>query len=166
MAIDTVVRQQVKDGLLGDSISGGWGAILKTTGIDIREYPQVMDGSGAAVVQKDGREWIVNPWEGGGGFAVAHRQKTEIEIDADRQRELRRTFDASFSKDRLLMCLAISDRLVQLSEKLCPDHPPARSVRRSTQRKIRRLAQIQIELLANREADSSLYERELNQLKA
>lgn len=163
MANETV--SQLPEDVLGrDSVSGGWGAILKTTGIDIREFPQVMDGSGTAVVLNDGHQWTIEPWEGGGGFAVASRPQTEAESERARQRMLRCTFVDHFTKDRLLMCMDIAEQVRQLSARMRPDHPPARAARRSVQRKLKRLAQIQTSLLWHRGADSSLYEQELEQL--
>ena len=53
MASETV-NQPLEDVLGIDSVSGGWGSILKTTGIDIKEFPCVMDGSGSAVVMHNG----------------------------------------------------------------------------------------------------------------
>lgn len=159
------VSQSWEDVLGCDSVSGSWGAILKTIGIDIREFPQVMDGSGTAVVVKDCHQWTVKPWEGGGGFAVASRPQTEAEIEHDRQRMLRSTFVGHFTKDRLQMCRGIAEQIRCLSARMSPDHPTARAARRDMQRKLKRLAQIQTYLMWHREADSSQYEQELEQLR-
>ncbi|WP_374410654.1 hypothetical protein [Hydrogenophaga sp.] len=148
------------------SINGTRAAILNFTGIDICELPQVMDGSGVAVVMKDGHQWTITPWEGGGGFAMAERPKTKEEIERDWQRMLRRTFVGYFSEDRRIMCAQIAERLREISVLLRPDHPPARAMRRSLQRKLNRLAEIQMELLCNRNADSSRFEQELKLLGA
>ncbi|MBL8388084.1 MAG: hypothetical protein JNK17_07715 [Hydrogenophaga sp.] len=149
-----------------DSVSGNQVAIFNSTGIDIRELPQVMDGSGSAVVLRDGHEWTITPWEGGGGFAVAKRPQTEAEIEREQQRALRGTFCPHFSKDRLLMCASIAERIVQLSEQMRPDSPPAREVRRTIRRRLDRLAKMQLELLGNPYADSDLYAQELERLQA
>ena len=159
------VRQSAEEALADDSVSGSRVSILNSTGIDIRDFPQVMDGSGTAVVVKDGHTWTITPWEGGGGFAVASRPQTESEIESERQRMLRRTFVDHFTKDRLLMCMDITEQVRALAAELRPDHPPARAARRTVQRKLNRLAQIQSALLLNRGADSSLYEQELKQLR-
>ena len=165
MASETVI-QPLEDVLGSVSVSGGWGAILKTTGIDIKEFPCVMDGSGSAVVMHNGHQWTVKPWEGGGGFAMASRLRTEEETKRDEQRMLRNTFVSHFTKDRLLMCMDIAEHVRKLSSQIHPDHPPARAARRSVQRKLNRLAQIQTALLLHRTADSSLYEQELKQLRS
>lgn len=146
------------------SVSGGWGAILNMTGIDIRELPQVMDGSGVALVSKDGHQWTIEPWNGGSGFAFASRKLTEEEAERYEQIMLRRTFVDHFTKDRWSMCLSIAFRVRALAEQMRPDHQPSRATRRSLQRKLNRLARIQTELLVNRRADSSSYEEELKQL--
>lgn len=149
-----------------DSVSGGWDAILKTTGIDIREFSQVMDGSGNAVVLNGGHEWTIKPWTDGGGFAVASRPQTEAEIERDRQRMLRNTYVGHFTKDRLLLCIDIAGQLRELAEQMRPDRPPARAARRSMQCKLKRLAQIQESLLCLRGADSTKHEQELKQLRS
>ena len=160
-------KSPLSDDVMGcESVSGNRVAILNSTGIDIRELPQVMAGSAAAVVVKDGHEWTITPWAGGGGFAVATRPQTKVEAERERQRMLRSTFVGHFSKDRLLMCIDIAGCVRKISAQMRPDHPPARSTRRSLQRKLNRLAQIQMELLWNRDADSSLYVQELKQLRA
>jgi hypothetical protein len=146
------------------SVSGNWGAILNMTGIDIRELPQVMNGSGVALVSKDGHQWTVDPWKNGGGFAVASRKLTDVEADLAEQEMLRGTIVGHFTKDRWLMCLDIADRVRLLSGQMRPDHPPSRATRRTLQRKLNRLAQIQAELLLNRSADSSSFEQELEKL--
>ena len=133
MASETVI-QPLGDVLGSDSVSGSWGAILKTTGIDIEEFPCVMDGSGSAVVMHNGHQWTVKPWEGGGGFAMASRLRTEEETKRDEPRMLRNTFVSHFTKDRLLMCMDIAEHVRKLSSQIHPDHPPARAARRSVQR--------------------------------
>lgn len=165
MAIETVI-QPTEDVLGCESVSGNQVAILKATGIDIREFSQVMDGSGVAVVVKDGHQWTITPWDGGGGFAVAARPQTEEETERDRLRVLRSTTCPHFSKDRLLMCVDISERVVQLLAQMSPEHPPTRAVRRNIRRKLDRLAQMQLELLCNRNADADLFEQELKHLHA
>lgn len=110
MASETV-NQPLEDVLGKDAISGSWRAILKTTGIDIKNFPCVMDGSGSAVVMHNGHQWTVKPWEGGGGFAVVSRQRTDEEIKKDEQRMLRHTFVGHFTKDRLLMCMDIAEQV-------------------------------------------------------
>lgn len=165
MATQTVIHS-LEDVVGDNSISGSWGAILRATGVDVRAFPQVMDGSGTAVVQKDGHQWTLKPWEGGGGYAVASRQKTEAEIEHERQRLLRNTFAGHFSKDRLLMCASIAAKVRGLCVEMRPDHPPSRAARRSLQGKLKRLAQIQTELLFDPAAVPSLYEQELNQFHA
>lgn len=134
-------------------VSGNWAAILQMTGIDVREIPQVMDGSGTALVTKDGHEWAIDPWKGGGGLATASRKLTEEEVERAEQRMLRTTFIGHFTKDRWLMCLDVADQLRQLSAQMRPDHPPARASRRALQRKLNQLALIQTDLLLNRSAD-------------
>ena len=165
MANETVI-QPLEDVLGSNSVSGSWGAILKSTGIDIKEFPCVMEGSGSAIVLHNGHQWTVKPWLGGGGFAVASRPRTEEETKRDEQRMLRNTFVGHFTKDRLLMCMDIAEQVGQLSAQIRPDHPPARATRRSVQRKLNRLAKIQTALLWHPTADSSLYEQELKQLRS
>lgn len=165
MAIETV-SQAAGDVFGCESVSGNRVAILNATGVDIRELPQVMSGSGIAVVVKDGHQWTITPWEGGGGFAVATRPQTEKESERERKRMLRSTICPHFSKDRLLMCAEIAERVIQLSAQMRPDHPPARAVRRNIQRKLDRLAQMQMELLCNQSADANLFEQELKHLHA
>ena len=79
---------------------------------------------------------------------------------------LRNTFVGHFTKDRLLMCMDIAEQVRKLSSQIHPDHPPARAARRSVQRKLNRLAQIQTALLLHQTANSSLYEQELKQLRS
>lgn len=160
------VNQSAQEFFCGSSISGGRTTILSATGIDIRNFPQVMDGSGEAVVRKDGHTWTITPWEGGGGFAVASRPQTESEIESERQRMLRSTFVAHFTKDRLLMCMDIAEQVTSFLAQMRPDHPPSRAVRRDMHRKLNRLVEIQKDLLLRRTADSSLYEQELKELRA
>lgn len=68
MAVDTLTRPGDYMGL--DNISGSRAAILKATGVDIQEFPQVMDGSGSATAWGNGhprpkttqhRHWLT-PW--------------------------------------------------------------------------------------------------------
>lgn len=161
---ELTVNQSLHDVLGCNSVSGSRKAILRVSGIDIQEFPQVMDGSGSATVSKDGHQWTIKPWHGGGGFAVASRPETEEEIERERRRMLRSTFVGYFRKDRLMMCQTIAREIQYLTKRLSPNNPPPRAVRRDTQRRIRRLAEIQFALLTWAHADSSLYEQELEHL--
>lgn len=146
------------------SISSGWGSILHKTGIDIREFPQVMDGTGRATVAVEGHMWTIEPWEGGGGYAVAWRPNTEQEERAERSRASRSTFVGYFGKDRLLMCLRISREIQHISSSLNPDRPPSRAKRRTASRKLKRLAEIQHSLMSSRFVSSEEFADELHKL--
>lgn len=162
MAVENV--NQAKHELFGgDSVSGNWGAILRATGIDIRELPQVMDGTAAASVLRGGHWWTVEPWEGGGGFAVATRPQTAAECESEKQRLMRSTFSSYFSQDRLVLCTVIAERVAKLSARLRPDCPPSRAKRRTIRRQLDRLSSIQIELLTNKYANVAQLERELKE---
>lgn len=141
MTYDTVDRL-CDDVIQGPSVSGGWFAILETTGIDIRCLPNVMDGSGTSVVMHNGHEWTIKPWLGGGGFAVASRPRTEEEEEQANRRTLRRTYASHFTQDRLEMCMDIAEQVTALLAQMRPDHPPSRAVRRDVHRKLNRLAEM------------------------
>lgn len=68
------------------------------------------------------------------------------------------------TKDRWLLCLQVIDQMRDLSDRMSPDHPPARAQRRTMRRKLARLAQIQAELLCRKSVDVTGYEDELKQL--
>lgn len=137
-----------------NSISGGMGAILKATGIDISQFPEVMDGSGTASVMHDGHQWTIKPWIGGGGLAVVSRPLTVEEERLEDEAVERHTFVSFFGLDRLRLCRKIALEMMRLSGTLRPDCPPARAKRRELRKRLDELAAIQFDLMQYRGADA------------
>ncbi|MDW5441974.1 hypothetical protein [Polaromonas sp. SM01] len=163
MATETV-NQPIEDVLKRNSVSGGWRAILNATGIDIRQSPQVMDGSGATVVEHEGRQWTLTPWQGGGGFARVSRALTAEEERLEEEDIARRTYVDFFGLDRLRLCRKISIEMMRVAGYLLPDNPPARAKRRELRKRLDKLAVIQFNLMQYRGTDAKEARNLLNEM--